>query len=109
MAASKKPAAKKQMISKWNMSWKQWLIAASVALNIAFVVVVVTMMTTHALDGMFMKEGLARYCARANDAQFDGSTDKVKALRVYTCAGGDAKSYFDEGFQKYLDFKGVKN
>lgn len=109
MAASKKPAPKKQMGMKWNISWKKWLIVASATLNIAFVVVVITMMTSHALDGMFMREGLARYCAVANDTQFTDSPAKVKALRVYTCAGGDAKPYFNEGFQKYLDFKGIKN
>lgn len=109
MATSKKPAPKKQMGVKWNISWRRWLIVASGALNIAFIVVFVTMMTSHALDGLFMREGLARYCAKANDGQFADSPAKVKALRVYTCAGGDAKPYFNEGFQKYLDFKGIKN
>jgi hypothetical protein len=109
MATSKKPAVKRQMSGNWNISWRQWLIAASVTLNIAFIVVLLTMMTSHALDGMFMKEGLARYCAKANDSQFDGSLEKVRALRVYTCAGGDAKNYFDEGFQKYLNVKGIKS
>lgn len=110
MAVTKKPVIKKNTGGmRWSISWKNWLIAASVTLNIAFVVVLITMMTSHALDGMFMKEGLSRYCAVANDYQFDTAPAKVKALRVFTCAGGDAKPYFDEGFQKYLDFKGVKS
>jgi hypothetical protein len=110
MATDKKSApAKKKSLMMWGLSWARLLIAASVAANIAFVVLVIAMITTHELDGMFMNEGLTRYCLGANDDKFSDTSAKVKALRSYTCAAGDAKTYFNEGFQKYLDVKGIKD
>ncbi len=106
MATSKK-SPKKAKAMVWNMSWKQLFIAASVAANIGFVVVVATMMTSHTLDGMFMNEGLTRYCVSDNNDKFTDATDKVKALRAYTCGSGDAKMYFENGFKSYLDYKGI--
>lgn len=104
--AAKKPA-NKQSGSRWYFSWTRLFIAASVAANIAFVVVVATMITSHSLDGMFMNEGLQRYCNTANDDKFSDNPAKVRALRYYTCARGDAAQYFQEGFQKYLDYKHI--
>jgi hypothetical protein len=94
---------------KWMGSWKNFFIALSVVVNIGFVVIVITMMSTHALDGMFMNEGLKRYCASQNNDKFRNASDEVKALRVYTCADGDAALYFEDGFKKYLDAKGISS
>jgi hypothetical protein len=105
MAAAKKPV--KKTTGTLEMNWTKFFIALSIAANIGFVVVVTTMMTSHALDGMFMREGLNRYCASQNNEKFTDSSEKTKALREYTCASGDAKKYFEEGFNKYLDVKGV--
>jgi len=107
MAVVKKPV--KKTTQKWEMSWKNFFIALSVAANIGFVVVVATMMTSHVMDGMFMREGLNRYCASQNNDKFSDNSEKTKALREYTCASGDAKQYFDDGFKKYLDYKGIKS
>ncbi len=108
-------AGAKQAVKKSNtraegskISGKQFFIALSFAANIAFVVVVTTMMTSHVLDGMFMNEGLTRYCSSVNNSKFTDAGDKARALREYTCATGDAKQYFDTGFQSYLDYKNVK-
>lgn len=83
--------------------------AASLTVNLAFVVVVITMMTSHVMDGMFMNEGLNRYCSSANDSKFDNTSAKVKAMRAYTCGSGDAKQYFENGFNSYLQSKGISN
>ena len=107
MAVAKKPV--KKTTQKWEMSWKNFFVAFSVAANIGFVVVVTTMMTSHVMDGMFMREGLNRYCASQNNDKFADNSDKTKALREYTCASGDARQYFDGGFTKYLDAKGIKS
>lgn len=111
MATAKKPAkqASAPKTTKWELSWKKLFISLSVAVNIGFVVVVVTMMTSHALDSMFMNEGLSRYCASENNDKFKNAPDKVKALRVYTCANGDAKQFFDDGFNRYLEAKGISS
>lgn len=108
MAASKKVQSKISSSGVGKMSAKQFFIALSVAANIGFVVVVTTMMTSHVLDGMFMNEGLTRYCNAANDDKFSEAGDKAKALRAYTCTTDDAKKYFDDGFQAYLDYKNIK-
>lgn len=108
MAGAKQQVKKSNVAAGDNMSWKQFLIALSVSANIGFIVVVATMMTSHVLDGMFMNEGLSRYCSSVNDEKFADAGDKTKALRAYTCATGDAKQYFDTGFQSYLDFKNIK-
>ncbi len=88
--------------------WKNFFFAASVTLNIAFVVVFIAMITTNALDLMFMKEGLNRYCASSNDDKFVDSTAKVKALRSFTCARGDANDDFQNAFSAYLKSKGLE-
>lgn len=93
---------------KLTPSWKNFLIAASVALNIAFVVVFVALGATNALDTMLMKEGLTRYCDSANDAKFEGSDDKIKALREFTCAKGEAADDFESAINAYLTSKGLK-
>lgn len=105
MADAKKPA--KKPAQKWEMSWKTFFISLSVAANIGFAVVVITMMSSHVLDGMFMREGLNRYCAPQNDEKFSDNSEKTKAFRDYTCAQGDAKDFFNEGFKQYLEAKGI--
>lgn len=91
----------------WQVSWKHFFIVASVTANIAFVVVIITMITSHALDGMFMNEGLKRYCDSANDEKFEDNNERTIALRQYTCERGDAAAYFKNGFEQYLDFKNI--
>ena len=90
-----------------RISWRRFLILGSFAFNIAFVVVILTMSTSNALDHMFVKEGMSRYCEGVNDRLCTNSTDEVKALRNYTCAHGDAERYFQEGFNNYLHAKGL--
>jgi|GEM_PF-2133561 len=107
MVVAKKSASKKPT-SKWEVSWKTFFISLSVAANIGFVVVVITMMSSHVLDGMFMREGLNRYCATENDDKFADNSAKTKAFRDYTCAHGDAADFFNEGFNQYLEAKGIK-
>lgn len=111
MATAKQQVSKTKSApkGKWMGPWKNFFIALSVAANIGFVVIVITMMSTHVLDGMFMNEGLTRYCASENNDKFKNASDKVKALRVYTCADGDAAQYFNDGFNRYLDAKGISN
>lgn len=106
MAKSKKTAEKTK--SKWGFSWSGFFIAASVTLNIAFIVLMILLMATNVLDGMLMDVGLKRYCSSANDDKFSDSTAKVRALRAYTCGAGDAQQYFEAGFQNYLNAKGIK-
>lgn len=101
MAGAAKTAKKKNVIWKW--SWRGLLIAASVVLNIGFIVVVITMMSSHALDYFFMSQGLSRYCDTANDSAFSSNSQKTQALRDYTCARGDASQYFQDGFKSYLN------
>lgn len=108
MAGAKQPIKKSQVTAGGQISSKRFFIGLSFAANIAFVVVITTMITSNVLDGMFMKEGLARYCLSVNDSKFVDAGEKSKALRHYTCATGDAKQYFDSGFQEYLDYKNIK-
>lgn len=107
-AANKQAKRSEQKGTTTSISWKRFFIGLSFAANIGFVVVLITMMTSHVLDGMFMTEGLSRYCSAVNDEKFTDAADKTKALRAYTCATGEAKQYFESGFQSYLDFKGIK-
>ncbi len=102
--------AAKKGISKINLTprWKSFLIASSVTLNIAFVVVFIVIVGTNALDGMVMKEGLTRYCETKNDAKFKDSPDGVKALREFTCAKGEAADDFETAIDAYLTSKGIK-
>lgn len=104
MTVAKKPVKK---VTQWQISWKNFFIALSIAANIGFIVVFTTMMTSHVLDGMFMREGLNRYCASQNNGKFESNSEKTKALREYTCASGDAAQYFNDGFDKYLESKGI--
>jgi hypothetical protein len=104
MATTKKPTSKPQGL---QISWKKFFISLSVAANIGFAVVIITMMTSHVLDGMFMREGLNRYCATQNDEKFSDNSEKVKALREYTCARGDAKDFFNQGLNDYMESKGI--
>ncbi len=99
--------AKKVAVAAWKPSWKGLFIAASVTLNIGFAVIFYLMAYTSTLDGMFMSEGLTRYCNSVNDEKFTETTDKTQALREYTCAIGSADAYFDKGFNEYLDSKGI--
>lgn len=101
--AEQKKSEKKTDRQRVNLSWKRFFIALSVALNIGLVVLVTAMMTTNALDGMLIKEGLTRYCDVANDDKFAGSPDQTIALREYTCERNGADVYFRDGFQNYLD------
>lgn len=102
-----KKVPKKIAVGKWQMSWKSLFFAASVTLNIAFVVVFCMMIFTNKLDGMFITEGLSRYCSTANDVVYSDSDDNVKALREFTCAKGDAQPYFDNAFKTYKVTEGV--
>lgn len=104
MATTKKLASKSQRL---QISWKKFFISLSVAANIGFAVVIITMMTSHVLDGMFMREGLNRYCATQNDEKFSDNSEKTKALREYTCAKGDAKDFFNQGLNDYMESKGI--
>jgi hypothetical protein len=104
MATAKKSTQKS---SKLNISWNKFFIALSISANIGFAVVVITMMTSHVLDGMFMREGLSRYCATENDEKFSDNSEKTKALREFTCAKGDAKDFFNQGLNDYMESKGL--
>lgn len=98
-------AAKKQTEQSrgvWRFSWKGFLIAASVALNIAFFVLFITMTTTNKLDIMFIHEGITRYCKVENDTLFKSNSDQMQALRRFTCAKGDAEEPFEKAFNEYL-------
>lgn len=92
----------------WQFSWKNFLIAASVALNIAFFVLFITMTATNKLDVMFINEGVNRYCKVENDMLFDGNSDQMQALRRFTCAKGDAKEPFERAFNEYLKTQDIE-
>lgn len=92
-----------------DFSWRNFFIATSVTLNIAFIIVFATMMWTNRLDGMFIREGLARYCDEVNDSKFASNSDKAHALRMFTCARDDAKEPFDKAVNDYLQMKQVQN
>jgi|SRR5687767_3460977 len=104
---AKKVTKKSVSVGKWQMSWKNLFIVASVTVNIAFLVVFVTMIFTNKLDGVFIEEGLARYCSATNDSLYADSEETVKALRDFTCAKGDAKPYFDSAFKIYSFSRGI--
>lgn len=105
-------AVKKQAVKvggvEWKMSWRNFFVAASVALNIAFVVTFITMINTNSLDSMFIKEGLKRYCLDENGALFEESTEQAKELRNFTCATGEAAEPFNKAFNDYLKTKGLE-
>lgn len=104
--ASKKGSSK---TAKGMWQWKGLFFSASVALNIAFVVVFIALIGTSALDVMLMKEGLNRYCATSNDAKFKDSNAKTQALRDFTCARGDASDDFKTALDAYLKTKGISD
>jgi hypothetical protein len=108
MATTKKGSHKDKSVV-WGLSWKRLLIAGSVALNIAFIVLMLSVGISNALDGIFMASGLERYCSSNNDDKFTSSTVQVKALRNYVCDSPDANQYFKDGLNKYLDSKGISH
>lgn len=93
---------------KQGMSWKRFFITSSVVLNIAFIVLIITMMTTNALDTLFIREGLSRYCSTTNDWLFTNNSEKLVAFRNYTCGTGNAQTYFENGFSEYLQSIGIE-
>lgn len=95
-------------VAAWNVSWRDFFIAASVVLNIAFAIVFITMATTNKFDGMLMNEGLKRYCAEANDAKFEENNAQAQALRLFTCSRDDAEKPFQDALNNYLDMKGIE-
>lgn len=99
MATAKKSG---QVAPKWKMSWKRLFFAASVALNIGGLVILITLVSTNSLDNLWIREGLDRYCASANDSKFKDNTEASKALRDFTCAKGDASKDFQQAFDAYL-------
>lgn len=109
--ANKTKGSPKKLLTagKWNLSWKRLLITGSVVVNIAFIVVFISLVGTYSLDGLFMGPGLERYCSSANDDKFVGSTEQIKALRNYVCDTSDAHQYFVSGLDKYLDSKGLSH
>ena len=108
MAQASKSKASPKLLSAGGqrISWRRLVIFASLALNVGFIVLWVSLTTT-SLDGLFMADGLGRYCSSANDDKFTNETDKVKALREYVCDRPQADKYFQAGFADYLDAKGV--
>lgn len=106
MAAAKKTSSKPWPSVK-DLSVGQMIIFGSFAANIAFVVVWVGIATTNVLDGIFMENNLIRYCATANDHKLAEESSQVRALREYVCDRPQATTYFHEGFNKYLDSKGI--
>ncbi|HSW81154.1 MAG TPA: hypothetical protein VLG40_02040 [Candidatus Saccharimonas sp.] len=109
MATTKKSASQKAKTGAWGLSWKRLLVAGSITLNIAFIVVMLSVSISNALDGVFMASGLERYCSSVNDDKFNGSSVQVKALRNYVCDTPDAHQYFVDGLNKYLDSKGISH
>jgi hypothetical protein len=88
---------------RWHPSLRRLVIFASFALNIGFIVVLLAVATSTALDGLFMPTALDRYCSTANDDKFQKEDAKVKAMRTYVCDRTDAHTYFIDGYYKYLD------
>ncbi len=108
MATTKSKSSPKLLgAGKWPISWTRLFIAASLVLNIGFVVVWVSLAGTNTLDGVFMANGLERYCSAGNDDKFKDSTSQVKGLRSYVCDTPDAHQYFQDGLTKYFDAKGI--
>lgn len=108
MATSKAKSSQKLLTAGHvRLSWKRLLVFASVTLNIGFIVIWISLASTHSLDGIFMADGLARYCSSENDNKFTTATEEVRALRDYVCDEPDAHPYFNEGFKKYLEAKNI--
>ncbi|HSE29084.1 MAG TPA: hypothetical protein VLA77_00665 [Candidatus Saccharimonadales bacterium] len=100
---TKKPAGS----GKWQMSWKNLMISASVVLNIAFIVLFFTMFFTNALDAVQIENGVAKYCSDGSNYLYENSEESIQALRDFTCARGDAKPYFDSAFKIYQIARGI--
>ena len=110
MAATKAKSSPKLLTAgRWRFSWRRMLITTSITLNIGFLVIWISLATTNSLDGLFMADGLDRYCSSANDDKFTSATLQVKAMRDYVCNSNDAHQYFSEGYYKYLDSKGISH
>jgi hypothetical protein len=107
MATKTKNSPKLLTAGHTRVSWRRLVVLASLALNIGFIVIWIGLSATHSLDGLFMANGLERYCSSNNDNKFKDSTDQVRALRDYVCDAPDAHQHFEEGFKKYLDAKGI--
>ncbi len=108
-AKSKKPSVDKSGSNpKGKMSWKRLFVISSVVLNVAFIVLLITMITTNALDALFIREGLSRYCSTADDWLFANNSEKLIAFRNYTCGMGNAQTYFESGFSNYLQSIGIE-
>ena len=108
MATSKSKASPKLLTAGGQrVSWRKLVILASVTLNVGFIVIWVSLASTYSLDGLFMANGLERYCSSQNDDKFKDATAQVAALREYVCDRPDADQYFQDGFAKYLDAKGI--
>jgi hypothetical protein len=108
MATTKsKPTVKLLPAGGLRLSWRRLLILASLTLNVGFIVIWVALASSYSLDGLFMADGLDRYCASQNDDKFGGTAAQVKALREYVCDRPDATKFFHDGFDKYLDSKHI--
>jgi hypothetical protein len=108
MATTKSKASPKLLNAGGRrISLRRLIILASVTLNVGFLVIWVSLASSYSLDGLFMANGLDRYCSSLNDDKFKDSTVQVKALRDYVCDRPDADQYFQDGFEKYLDSKGI--
>lgn len=90
-----------------RISLRRLVIFASVTLNVGFIVLWLSLAATHSLDGLFMENGLARYCNTNNDDKFAAATPQVKELRNYVCDRPDAAKYFHEGLNNYYQSKGI--
>lgn len=111
MAKAKTSTGSQKLLTagRWHMSWKRLFICASLALNIGFLVIWAGILFSNALDGLFIADGLERYCSSNNDDKFTNSSEQVKALRDYVCDAPDAHKYFQQGLSNYLDSKGISH
>lgn len=108
MATTKTKASPKLLpAGGQRISIRRLIILASLTLNVGFIVIWVSLASSYSLDGLFMADGLERYCSNLNDDKFKDSTAQVKALRDYVCDRPDADNYFQDGLGKYLDSKGI--
>ncbi len=106
MATAKK-TPKLLQPGRWHPSLRRFVIFASLTLNIGFVVVLIALATSTALDGLFMSTALDRYCSTDNDNKFKREDAKIIAMRAYVCDRTDAHTYFMDGYYKYLDSQSV--
>ena len=111
MAKAKTTANPQKLLpsGRWRVSWRRLLIVTSITLNIGFVVIWIGLSVTNSLDGLFIANGLERYCSSSNDDKYKDSSEQVKALRDYVCDTPDAHKYFQQGLSNYLDSKGLSH